>query len=194
MTKKSAEKIIIGIAGNIGAGKGTVREYIQRKYQAKTIAYSDILKDILQRLHLAINRQNLANLANCLRSTFGENILSAVLEQDIQQQKGEIIVFEGIRKKAELDYFKKKSDNFFLLFVDTPLEVAYQRLLKRQEKVDDQTKTLAEFKKDYQHSADRDVPKLKQWADFVIDNSRGLKQTFQQIDEIMAIILQSSKA
>ena len=46
------EKIVIGIAGNIGAGKGIVTEYLKDRYEAKRMRYSKILADILERLHL----------------------------------------------------------------------------------------------------------------------------------------------
>ncbi len=178
-------KNVIGIAGNIGSGKGTVTKYLVEKYGAETVVYTHILKDILDRLHLANERKNLAGLAEGLRNTFGGDILSRVLEQDIQQQEAELIVFDGIRKKAELDYFKNKIDNFVFVFVDVPVEVSYERLIKRGEKTDDNSKTFEEFKKDHQRPADKDVPELKQYADFVIDNSGELAETYQQIDEIM---------
>jgi dephospho-CoA kinase len=182
------EKTVIGITGNIGSGKGTVTEYLTQKYEAGTVAYTNILKDILERLHLANERKNLADLAESLRNTFGADILSRVLEKDIQNKDGEIIVFDGIRKKAELDYFKNKIDNFFFVFVDVPIEIAYRRLIKRGEKTDDLTKTFAEFQKDQLRPADKDVPGLKRYADFVIDNSESLEKTFEQIDEMMVAI------
>ena len=126
MTNK---KIVIGIAGNIGAGKGTVTEYLKEKYQAKQMRYSKILADILERLYLEYNRDNLDTIAEGLRNMFGEDILSRVLEQDIQEQDVELVVFDGIRKKEELDYFKEKSDNFVFVFVDAPVETIVKRLL-----------------------------------------------------------------
>jgi dephospho-CoA kinase len=181
----SKKKIVIGITGNIGSGKGTITKYLTQKHKASTVAYTNILKDILERLHLVNERKNLANLAESLRNTFGADILSKVLEKDIQNQGAEIIVFDGIRKKAELDYFKNKVDNFFFVFVDVPIKITYERLIKRGEKTDDLTKTFAEFQKDQLRPADKDVPGLKKYADFVIDNSASLGSAHQQVDNIM---------
>ena len=179
------EKIVIGIAGNIGSGKGTMTKYLVEKYGAKQMRYSKILTDILERLYLDNERKNLAGLAEALRNAFGGDILSKVLEKDIQNYQAEFIVFDGIRKKAELNYFKNKIDNFFFIFVDVPIEVAYERLIQRGEKTDDNSKTFEEFKKDQLRPADRDVPSLKQYADFVIDNSGDLTDAYQQADNIM---------
>jgi len=183
------KKIVIGIAGNIGSGKGTVVDYLVKNYQAERLVYSNILADILKRLHLKYERKNLAGLAEALRNTFGKDILSRVLEQDIQEQNAEVVVFDGIRKKEELDYFKNKIDNFFFIFVDVPIEIAYERLIKRGEKTDDNTKTFEEFQEDQKRPADKDVPGLKQCADFVIDNGGELKDTFEQVDEMMRSVL-----
>ncbi len=181
-------KKVIGIAGNIGAGKGTITRYLIEKYGAEAVAYTNILKDVLDRLYLPNERQNLAGLAEALRNAFGKDILSRVLEQDIQKKEAELVVFDGIRKKAELDYFKNKIDDFIFVFVEAPLEVSYERLIKRGEKTDDNSKTFAEFKKDHQRPADKDVPLLKQYADFVIDNGGELEETYRQINEMMAKI------
>ena len=182
MTNK---KIVIGIAGNIGAGKGTVTEYLKEKYQAKQMRYSKILADILERLYLEYNRDNLDTIAEGLRNMFGEDILSRVLKQDIQEQDVELVVFDGIRKKEELDYFKEKSENFVFVFVDAPIETIVKRLSGRHEKSDDGEQTIETLKAHQQQPSDKDVPGLKQYADFVIDNGGELENTFEQVDEMM---------
>ena len=183
------KKIVIGIAGNIGAGKGTVTEYLKEKYQAKQMRYSKILADILERLYLEYNRDNLDTIAEGLRNMFGEDILSRVLEQDIQEQDVELVVFDGIRKKEELDYFKEKSDNFVFVFVDAPIETIVKRLSGRHEKSDDGEQTIETLKAHQQQPSDKDVPGLKQYADFGIDNGGELKDTFKQVDEMMRKVL-----
>jgi len=179
------EKIVIGIAGNIGSGKGAVTKYLTEKYKAQQMRYSKILADILERLHLDYNRDNLNALAEGLRNIFGGDILSQVLENDIREVEAVIVVFDGIRKKKELDYFKNKTENFFFIFVETPFEVVAKRLASRQEKTDDQEQTVEKLKARQQQPSDKDVPNLKQYADFVIDNSGSIEDTHKQIDEIM---------
>ena len=179
------KKIVIGIAGNIGTGKGTVSSYLTKQYRAVNMRYSHILFDILSRMHLTNGRENFSTLAEGLRSAFGADILSVILAKDIEAEEGEIIVFDGIRKKAELDYFKNRVENFVFIFVDVSIEIAYERLVKRGEKADDNSKTLEEFKVDHARPADKDVPALKSKADYIIDNSDDLKKTYEQIDEIL---------
>lgn len=40
-------KIIIGISGNIGSGKGAASEYLQSKYNFKPMSFADPLKDVV---------------------------------------------------------------------------------------------------------------------------------------------------
>ena len=178
-------KKVIGIAGNIGSGKGTITKYLVDKHQAKQMRYSKILADILERLHLDYDRDNLNAIAEGLRSIFGKDILSQVLEKDIKTTEAELVVFDGIRKKAELDYFKNNTDNFFFVFVDVPFEVVADRIVNRHEKTDDQEQTVEKLRERQQQASDKDVPSLKQYADFVIDNSGELEETYQQIDEMI---------
>ncbi len=179
------KKIVIGIAGNIGAGKGTVTEHLVKRYAAKKMRYSKILADILERLHLDYDRDNLNAIAEGLRGVFGEDILSRVLEQDIEDTDAKIVVFDGIRKEKELNYFKNKTDNFFFIFVDAPFDIVAERITNRQEKIDDQEQTVEKLKAKQQQASDKDVPSLKQYADFVIDNGGELENTYKQVEQII---------
>lgn len=177
--------IIIGVAGEIGAGKDTVTSYITEKYGAKYYRYSMILKDILTRLHLPYNRISLANLAEALRAYFGENVLSQTLVADAEADlDSDIVVFDGIRKIGELEYLKTLP-HFKFFFVDAEMQVRYDRLVRRGEKYDDATKTMEEFMRDHEHAADSVIPKLKRQADIIIDNNGTLEELSVGIDRAM---------
>ncbi len=181
---KNREKIIIGIVGNIGAGKGTVTAYLTRRYGAVNFRYSAILQDILRRLHLEVNRRNLAELAEALRAAYGADILSRVLLDDINSADNSLIVVEGIRKRAELESLRTLP-NFKLFFVTADMETRYRRIVKRGEKADDRFKSFEEFQADHRRPADADIETLRDEADFLIDNNGCWEDTKKQIDDIM---------
>ena len=183
-------KLVIGIAGNIGSGKGTIANYLVDKYKVQNLRYSSILQDILFRLHLSFNRKNLATLGEVLRDVYGKDILSKVLFKDIKKSNGDIFVVEGIRKKEELDYFRKNED-FIFLFIDVEIKIRHQRVSSRNEKTDDCGKSFEEFMADHKRAADLDMDKLKGDADFIIDNNGTLDETMAQIDVIMKNKLRS---
>lgn len=183
-----SKKLVVGLSGNIGAGKGTVTNYLVQSYHAHNLRYSHILQDILSRLNLPYNRKNLAILAESLRSAFGGDILSNALVAEIDRINTHIVVIDGIRKKDELDALRKV-DEFYFMFIDADMEVRYNRISERNEKVDDRMKTFEEFKKDHFHISDKDVPSLKEYADFVVNNNGSYNQMSNQVSDIMRSIL-----
>ncbi len=180
-------KVIIGIAGEIGAGKGTVTSYLMQHYHAQNLRYSAILQDILRRLDLVYNRENLATLAEALRGAFGGDILSRALLGDIARADARIVVVDGIRKRAELEVLRRH-EGFVCFFVDADLRTRYERIHTRDEKADDATKTYEQFVADHERAADREIPQLKPLADVVIDNSGTQEATFAQIDAALRTI------
>lgn len=177
-------KFIFGISGEIGAGKDTAKEYLVTRYNAKSLGFSMILKDILDRLYLPAERAKYANLAEALRNTFGENILATVIAEDARQSSASMVVIDGIRKFGELEELQKLS-NFHFLFVDTDLRVRYDRIRARGMKVDDTTKTFEEFVRDHEHAADREVRELKNKADITLENNGTLEDLHGHIEEIL---------
>ena len=67
-------KIILGLAGEMASGKGTVAKYAATKYGAKSWRFSTMLRDVLDRLLLEQSRDNLQNLSTVLRQNFGEEL------------------------------------------------------------------------------------------------------------------------
>jgi dephospho-CoA kinase len=69
-------KKVIGITGMIASGKSTAAKYLVEKHGATSHRFSTILRDVATRLHLDINRHNLATLSSALRQSFGEKYIS----------------------------------------------------------------------------------------------------------------------
>lgn len=180
----SEKKVVIGIAGTIGSGKGTITQYTVDQYGATQMRYSKILQDILERLSLEYDRKNLAILAEALRHTFGGAVLSRALISDISKEESTIVVFEGIRKKDELDHLRTL-ENFHFIYVDAEMETRYRRLIQRNEKVDDNVKSFEDFKKDHLRPADKDVPLLMEEADYIIDNNGSQEDAKKQANTII---------
>jgi dephospho-CoA kinase len=178
------QKIIIGLAGEIAAGKDTVWQYLVDHYRAVHFEFSDVLKDTLIRLHLPIVRENLANLGEGFRSTFGQDILARTLVRDVAQCDAQLIVVSGIRKMGELEQLKTLT-GFHLLFIDVSLETRYERIVRRGQKSDDLMKTFEQFVQDNKHAADSDVAQLKALADFVVVNEGSVDELHQHLDEVI---------
>jgi dephospho-CoA kinase len=181
-------KLIIGLAGKIASGKGTVAAYLQAKYQAEIFGFSTPLRDILKRLYLEASRPNLAGLSSVLRSQFGQDLLSRAITQDLQTAKSDIAVLDGIRRLPDIEQ-ARQLPNFKLVQVITDENHRYERLTKRQQNPDDATKTFEDFLIDDQKESDRQIPDVMALADFTINNDGDLNHLQTQVDELLAKLL-----
>jgi dephospho-CoA kinase len=80
-------------------------------------------------------------------------------------------------------------DGFQLLYVETDLQKRYERLVKRHENTDDQTKTFEEFLKDNEQEPQLQIRGLKNIAQYVIQNDGTLDELYVQVDKIMSEVL-----
>ena len=177
-------RIIIGTVGEIASGKGSITKYLVQKYNASEYRFSDILKDILQRVHLDVVRENFASLSLGLRKYYGQDILAYALVQDIKNDDNKIIVVDGIRRIQDLKYLKEMQE-FALVYVDADIKVRYERLIGRNEKQDDKIKTFEEYKNDHRLETETSIKELRNIADVTIDNNGTLEELNKQIDKII---------
>lgn len=178
-------KTVLGLAGEIAAGKGTVAAYLEEKHGAKKRAFSDSLKDVCERLHLEKNRDNLQKLSTMFRENFHDNILSEVVFHDAREDKVGIVAIDGVRRKADIEFFKDVP-GFKLVYLEADMKTRYERITKRGEKSDDNSKTFEQFEEDHTKEAELEIRGLKEIADFVIDNNGSFEQLYIQVDEIIA--------
>lgn len=188
MTKKTKEKIIIGLSGEIASGKDTVAEYLVKKYHSQTISFSQPLRDILDRLYLPVNRINMANLGIVLREKFGQDLLAKIMTQEIKASSKNIICLPNIRLNSDIMEIKKLK-NFILIGLAAEPKTRYQRIIKRSQNTDDKNKTWAQFLKDSKLSTETEIRKISQTAKFKIDNNGSYKNLYAQIDEIMKLLI-----
>ena len=177
-------KIILGLAGEMASGKGTVAKYAAAKYNAKTWRFSTMLRDVSDRLSLEQSRDNMQNLSTILRQNFGEELFARVMAEDVKKDTSEIIVVDGVRRLADIEYLKAMPE-FKLAYVEAEIEKRYERIIKRAENSDDTQKAFEEFKKDHEDESESQIKDLKNHADFLIDNNGSYEDLYKQVDEIL---------
>lgn len=178
------EKIILGLVGEIASGKGTVVNYLVQKHNASTHRFSTIIRDVMDRIYIEHSRDLLQQTSSMLRDTYGENILAKVMDGDTKNDKNNIVVIDGIRRVADIE-FLKKNPSFKLVFIDVSLEKRYERIIQREENADDKNKTFGEFKLDAQREAELTIAGLREQADIILDNNGTPAELEKQIEDLL---------
>ena len=144
----TTRKIIVGITGTNGAGKGTVVERLMNKYQFKHYSVRNYLLSTMEKNGVNNNDRNaMRDTANKLRAEHSpsyivEQLLNQALlngNNDVDEQQ-QMSIIESIRVPKEAIALKEKGQgSFYLLAVDADPKVRYQRILQRQSETDNVT-------------------------------------------------------
>ncbi len=184
------KKLIIGLVGQIASGKSTINKYLENKYQAKTLRFSTILRDILNRVYYPISRDSMQRMSTLLRKNFGEDVLSKVISEDAKKAKKNIISIDGVRRHADIKYLRE-IEGFVLIQIQADPKTRYERLVERNENKGDSDKTYEEFLTDGQKEADAEIPEVMKTADETIDNNENFNELYQQIDLLIKKYLET---
>ena len=184
------KKIVIGLIGEKGSGKGTVADYLIVKHRAAHYGTSKILKRTIDDLSLPATRNNLIKLALVLREGFWPSVVIDAMMNDMEKSDADIIIADGIRMHGDAEPFKKKyKNNFYLIYVTAPIKLRYQRTKKRKEKAGEDKTTFEQFLNEETRLTEICVHEIGARADFTIENSGEEKELIIKIDTIMRKIL-----
>ncbi|MFA6533684.1 MAG: AAA family ATPase [Patescibacteria group bacterium] len=177
-----ANKIILGVTGTLSAGKDTTAEYLIKKGFAH-YSLSAVLREIMTREGVPIKQPELTNFGNKLREERGHGYL---VDQVKDRLIGQVVV-SSIRQPGEVEALKKLG-NFYLIFVDAPVEERYRRLLSRGRNDDPQS--LEEFIKieNIQKTGSgggMNLETCRTMSDFQVNNGGSFDELYQQLEEVL---------
>ncbi len=177
--------MIVGITGTIGAGKGSVVDYLIQKRGFKHISARSIWTAELKKRNLPIDRDHMTVLANQLRAEHGP---AYFVEQALQSCDGQLsCVIESIRTVAEAELLKKQGG--VLLAVDAERAVRYERIHARGSSLDQVS--FADFVRQEEtemQNADpnkQNILAVMNLADHTISNVNTLESLHEQVDNFL---------
>jgi len=176
-------KLVIGLIGRIGSGKGFVGDYLCENYDAKRHTISEILSDILKRLHLPVKREYLQKLGASLRSGLGHGVIVNALKGDIKKDKSQIIIIDGIRYMNEVEMLRGFENNL-LLGVDANPKLRYERCVLRGEK-DEGKITLSEFLENENRETEKYINDVMKESDYTLNNDGTKEELIEKIEDIL---------
>ena len=177
--------IIIGITGTLGAGKGTVVEYLKEKYGFVHFSVRDFLKEEVAHRGMEPNRDSFTLVANDLRATHTPSYIVDELYKRALATGGNAII-ESIRTPGEIDSLKGKAD-FRLWAVDANPELRYRRAVLRNSETDHVSyETFISNEQREMTSTDPNKQNLAECirrADAVFHNDGTMEELFRQVEE-----------
>lgn len=178
---------IIGITGTLGAGKGTIVDYLVQRRGFAHFSVRAYITEEIRRRGLPVNRDSMVVVANDLRATHNP---AYIVEQLYGQalETGRDCIIESIRTPGEVTLLRSKPD-FRLIAVDADPEVRYQRIVARASETDHIT--FETFMLNEQREMDATDPnaqnlrKCIEQADYKLTNNGTVEDLHQKIIKLL---------
>lgn len=122
------KKLVIGITGTLSAGKDVVASILREK-GFQIISLGEVIRDELNSKGIETTRKNQQDLGNQLRREHGGHVLAQRALEKYRSYSAPLVI-NGIRNLDEIRFLKNNAD-FHLIAVDAPLEIRWQRVMKR---------------------------------------------------------------
>ncbi len=161
----------------MGAGKGTVVDYLVTEKGFRHYSVRGFLREELERRNMPVNRDTLTAIANTLRAKHGPAYMA---EQLFRQANisGKNCIIESIRTPGEIEALRK-NESFYLLAIDADPRIRYQRIRKRNSETDNISyQVFIDNEQREMHTSDPNKQNLAaciQRADHVIQNNGNVE-------------------
>ena len=183
--------LIIGITGTLGAGKGTVVEFLEKQKGFYHYSVREYLLEEIRERGMAENRDSMFNVANELRAQHGPAFITDQLYLKAAES-GQNCIIESIRTPGEIFSLKEKG-SFFLFAVDADPKLRYKRIVERSSETDKISfNTFIENETREMNTSDPNKQNLKaciRAADFVLYNNGSKEDLFREVEKALKQII-----
>lgn len=180
--------IIVWITWTLGAGKGTIVDYLVQKKWFQHLSVRAFLIQEIEKRGMPVNRDSMVSVANDLRATYSPSYIAEQLyEQAKHSEKNTII--ESLRTVGEVESLKHK-ENFIFFAIDADPQIRYERAVLRWSETDKVSyeKFIFDEQREMENTdpTKQNVAKCMLLADHVFTNNGTLEDLHQQIETVIA--------
>ncbi len=176
---------VIAFVGLPLSGKSTAAK-VAEEMGIPVVCMGDIVREEAKRRGLPQTDENLGKIAEELRRKEGMDAIAKRCIPIIREKGMEtgVVVVDGIRGIAEVERFKREfGEDFILINIEAPLEIRFQRALKR--KRSDDITTIEDLKKRDERELSWNMGEAMKIANFTIENVGGLEEFREKVRDIL---------
>lgn len=179
--------LIIGITGTLGAGKGTIVDYLIEEKGYKHFSVRAFITEEIKKRGMEVNRDSMTSVANDLRAQHSPAYIAEQLYEKAKES-GKNSIIESLRTSGEVELLQSKG-NFYLFAVDADPKTRFERIQIRKSSTDNVSfdTFIANEKREMQSSDPRkqNLMKCREMADFVLQNDGNIAELNHQIEDIL---------
>jgi dephospho-CoA kinase len=176
--------MILGITGTLGAGKGTVVEYLVKEKGFTHYSARDVWNEEIARRGWVSNRDNMVIVANELRAEHGPGFFARRAIEKAGEEGKKDAVIESIRSIGEAQEIK--SNGGVMWAVDADIHTRYGRIHKRASETDQVTfeKFVEDEQKEFANTdpAKQNISGVMKISDLVLQNNGTQEELFAQVE------------
>ena len=170
--RKDNFEMVIGITGNIAAGKTTASKYLMHQHHFSYCRYSQILSEKLMEKGIDVNRESLQEIGNRIFLGDSQYELNMIVNSKVCRDS--LVVIDGIRHFEDYTYWKEQCfSNFYLIFIDTDKKLCSERY------------SDGNYDQYINQSTEDEINPLRELADFVVDNNSTINSLYSAIDSLI---------
>lgn len=186
--------MIIGLAGTFASGKDTLANHLVTTRGFMHVSTSDMVRAVSEAEYGNIERPTLFKAANETREKRGAGIFADLALERFKEEQDKYtgIVVSGVRSLGEAEAIKQAGGK--LIFVDSPMEIRYERIKARQ-RSNEENLTFEQFKKSeedeeltvHDNPYVQDLTGVREMADILLFNQGDIEAYLKEAEQKLGL-------